>query len=149
MFFGLYSECENLFLRHTKSGKCIATGKLVYSKPNHAKPYFAVMTDNCLNSSAQFRFVDNELLHNIKKDGTLISPLPSNTLYKSRLAVYHGVSRMALDYEKSDDHRLKQTDAGSLFFYNMMTPVCAAPKTKFIKTNTTCDGESQDFTFGK
>ena len=119
----------------------------MYNKSDHAKPYFAVMTDNCLNSSAQFRYVDNELLHNIKKDGTLVSPLPNT--YKSRLAVYHGVSKKGLHYQKSVEHRLKQTDAGSLFFYNTRTPACAAPKTKFIKRNTACDEASQDFTFGK
>ena len=89
----------------------------------------------------------------LKKNGTLVSPHPnklySNKLYKSRLAVYHGVSEMGLDYQKRHYHRLKQTEAGSLFFYNMRIPACAAPRTKFINRNTTCDGESQDFTFGK
>ena len=147
--FCLILESENLFLRHTKSGKCIRTGKLVYNNPRHAKPYFVVMTNNCLNPRAQFRYVDNELLHNIEKGGTLVSPLPSNKLFNSSLAVYHGVSKDSLNYQKSDDHRLKQTDAGSLFFHTMVTPVCAAPETKFIKRSETCDREGQDFTFGK
>ena len=147
--FCLILESENLFLRHNKSGKCITTGKLVYNNPDHAIPYFAVMTDNCLNSSAQFRYLETELLHNIDKDGTLASPLPANTFYNCSLAVYHGVSKNGLNYQKSLDHRLKQTDAGSLFFHNMRIPVCAAPETKFIKRSTTCDRKSQDFTFGK
>ena len=64
IFVCLISECENLFLRHKNSGKCITTAKLVYKIPDYAKSYFAVMTDNCLNSSAQFRYVDNELSDN-------------------------------------------------------------------------------------
>ena len=63
----------------------------MYNHPYYAKPYFAVMTDNCLNSSAQFRYLNSELLHNTEKDGTLVSPR-FGANFKNRWSVYHGIS---------------------------------------------------------
>ena len=131
---------------HSVSRKCIeASEKLVYDKPNHARPYFVVMTENCLNSEAQFRFVDNELLYNIYKSGTLVSP--SEKTYNGSLAVYKGISREELNYEKSRKHRLKQTSAGSLFFYNIS--VCAEPSKTYVTRTEQCGTKEQEFTFGE
>ena len=145
--YHFFLECESLFLRHRKSGKCIATGELVYQK-THAKPYFAVMIDNCLNSSAQFRFLENELLHNIDKDGTLVSPW-SDKNYRHRWAIFKGIHGFGITYQNRPIHRLKQTDAGRLLFYNMPHPVCAEPQTTYVIRKKTCDKNIQLFTFGK
>ena len=143
----LFSDCESFFLKHTQSGKCITRSEeLVYNNPNHAFPYFVVMTDNCLDDKVQFRYLDSELLHNIEKDGTLISP-DQPTVYKSRWAVYKGVSPIAKNNQKSADNRLKQTDTESLFLYNMN--VCAEPSTKYVMRKTYCNTTKQQFTFGK
>ena len=146
--YHFFLECESLFLRHRKSGKCIATGELVYQK-THAKPYFAVMIDNCLNSSAQFRYLENELLHNIDKNGTLVSPQPKNENYKHRWAVYKGIRGSGITYQSISIHRLKQTDAGRLLFYNRKDPVCAEPQTTYVIRKKICDKNIQSFTFGK
>ena len=145
-----FLECNSLFLRHRKSGKCIATGELVYQR-EHAKPYFAVMIDNCLNSSAQFRFLENEIVHNIDKGGTLVSPRPTekNYEYKHRWAIYKGIEDSGITYQSDTSHRLKQTDAGRLVFYNMPDPVCAEPQTTYVIRKKTCDKNIQRFTFGK
>ncbi len=144
----LFSECQSLFLRHTPSGKCITRSEeLVYNDPTHALPYFVVMTENCLDVKAQFRYVNSELLHNIEKEGTLISPPPSHKGYMSRWAVYKGVSGTAKTSQNSTDNYLKQTDAESLFLYNMN--VCAEPSTKYVMRKTHCNTAKQTFTFGK
>ena len=143
----LFLECESLFLRHRETGKCIATGQLVY-KAAHAKPYFAVMIDNCLNSSAQFSYLETELLHNIDKDGTLVSPPAINKAYKHRWAIYKGIRGSGLTYQNNSIHRLKQTD-GRLLLYNMKEPVCAEPQTTYLIRNKMCDKNIQKFTFGK
>ncbi len=146
MFTFLFSECQSLFLRHTQSGMCITRSEeLVYNNPSYALPYYVVMTDNCLDDKAQFRYLDSELLHNIEKDGTLLSP--TGHTFQSRWAVYKGVSGGGKNYQENTVHRLKQTYAESLFLYNMN--VCAEPSTKYVLRKTYCNRATQKFTFGK
>ena len=142
-----FLECESLFLRHRKTGKCIAAGDLVY-KVEHAKLFFSIMTENCLKPIAQFRYLESELLHNIENNGTLVSPA-DNAAYKHRWAIYKGIQSTGLAYQNSLIHRLKQTDAGRLLLYNMKEPVCAEPQTTYVIRNKTCNAKIQRFTFGK
>ena len=147
MLIFLFSDCQSLFLRYTQSGKCITRSEeLVYDASSWALPYYVVMTDNCLDDKAQFRYLDSELLHNIEKDGTLISP-DQPTVYNSSWAVYKGVSATAKNNQKSAENRLKQTDAESLFLYNMN--VCAKPSTGYVLRERYCNTAKQKFTFGK
>jgi hypothetical protein len=146
MFIFLFSDCQSFFLRHTDSGKCItASEELVYDNPTYAFPYFVVMTDNCLNVSAQFRYLDSELLHNIEKEGTLM--YSTNKNYHSRWAVYKGVAAKAVGTQNNARYRLEQTDAGSLLFYNRNK--CAQPSTKYVLRSAICDTKEQKFNFGK
>ncbi|CAB4007475.1 uncharacterized protein LOC110250238 [Paramuricea clavata] len=144
----LFKGCQNLFLRHSDSGKCItASEELAYNESLWAFPYFVVMTDNCLNVSAQFRYLDSPLLHNIEKNGTLIST--SNIKeYQGRWAVYKGVAADAITIQNGPRFRVKQTDSGSLFSYDTRENVCAEPSTKYVLRNATCDTEKQKVTFG-
>ena len=144
----MFKGCQNLFLRHTLTGKCIARSeKLVYNNSNYAFPYYVVMSDNCLDNKAQFRYLDSQLLHNIEMNGTLVSPIEN--YYKARWVVYKGVASPAKTYQTNLIHRLKQTTAGSLHFYNMKTPACAEPSSTYLLTKTYCNKSQQDFTFGK
>ena len=106
------------------------------------------MIDNCLSSGAQFRYLENELLHNIDKDGTLVCPWP-NQSYRHRWAIYKGLRGSGITYQSKSIHRLKQTDAGRLLLYNMANPVCAEPQTTYVIGKKTCDKNIQRFTFGK
>ena len=119
----------------------------MYNSPDYAKPYYVVMTGNCLDDKAQFRYLDSELLQHIETGGTLVSS-PANT-YNSRWAVYKGISDSAMDYQTKGTHRLEQTTAGSLRFYQ--DGICAEPETvdNYIIRKTYCDKPEQEFTFGK
>ena len=119
----------------------------MFNDPLWAFSYFVVMTDNCLNISAQFLYRDSELLHNIKTNGTLASI--TNPIWLGRLSVYKAIEAAAIGHQNSPGYRLKQTDAGSLFFYDTSQNVCAEPSTKYVLRNATCDTENQKFTFGK
>jgi hypothetical protein len=119
----------------------------VYNFPDHAFPYFVVMTDNCLDEKSQFRYLNSELLHNIEKEGTLVYSASSH--YSTRWALYKGVSSSAKRFQNDAQHRLKQTDAGSLFLYNRDDPVCAEPSSQYLLGKTYCDRANQTFTFGK
>ena len=119
----------------------------MYYIPDYALPYYVVMTDNCLDSKAQFRYLDTELLHNIEKDGTLLSPLSPG--FNSRWAVYKAVASGGINYQKNSRHRLRQTAGGSLFFYKRDDPVCAEPSSKYLLRKTYCNTTQQKFNFGK
>ena len=135
-------------MRHIGTGKCItASDELVYDTPHHAFPSFVKMTDNCLDNKAKFRYLDSQLLHNIEKEGTLVSP-PRN--YKSRWTVYKGVSTSGKLYQRYTQHRVKQTAAGSLSFYAIKDPVCAEPdSSNYVLRKRSCGTTRQKFTFGK
>ncbi len=144
--FCLHVGCQGLFLRHTQTGKCITRSEeLVYNQSNYALPYYLVMTDNCLDNKAQFRYLDSELLHNIEKGGTLLST--SDRRYKNRWTVYKGVSVGGKKQQNNAEHSLKQTDAESLFLYKMN--VCAEPSANYVLRKTHCNTTVQKFTFGK
>jgi hypothetical protein len=147
IFILLCSDCGGLFLRHTQTGKCITPlEELVYDAPNDAIPYYVVLTDNCLNDTAQFRYLDKPLLFNIEKQGTLWSP--GHPAYMSRWWVYKGVHPSRISGAMSSLNYLKQTAAGSLFLYNW--DVCAQPNSSNYILRETCGNTTeQEFTFGK
>ena len=119
----------------------------MYRYSASGKPYFVVMTDNCLDDKAQFRYLHSELLQHIDTEATLLSS-PSDS-YHGRWAVYKGISNNGMVYQNSAKHRLKQTAAGSLRFYQ--EGICAEPATtsSYIMRETNCDKPEQVFTFGK
>ncbi len=139
-----FADCQSLFLRQNDTGRCIKPGRLLYNNPKYAKPYLAVMTDNCLDVKAQFRF-DGAYLRNIHMDGTLAWFI--NSYYQTRLSVYKGISPVAIGVQNRDDHFLKQTNAGSLKFYNK--DECVLPSVTYAKRTATCDTAEQRITFGK
>ena len=118
----------------------------MYDAPNAAIPYYVVLTDNCFNDTAQFRYLDKPLLFNIEKQGTLWSN--SHPAYMSRWWVYNGIHRDRIRNEISSNNYLKQTAAGSLFLYNR--GVCAQPSSSNYLLRATCGNTTeQEFTFGK
>ena len=144
MLILLFIECDGFFIRHTASGNCTTRSEeLVYDQPNWAFSYFVVMTDNCLDHKAQFLYLNNtQLLHNIEKEGTLISA--TTISYKSRWAVFKGVGKKQLETQKNPRFNLKQTTDG----YLMQENICAEPGTKYLDRKS-CGGTNQEFTFGK
>ena len=112
---------------------------------SYAFAYFVAMTDNCLNVSAQFNYLNTGLLQNIDKEGILVSP--SNEIYKNRFTVLKGVYA-AIKFQSKHEHSLKQTKGGCLLFYKMNASVCSDPTSAYVLKNTTCDTKRQNFTFG-
>ena len=200
----LFAGCESLFLRHTQSGDCIAAGSQI-SNTNNSRRYWAEMVNNCLNVSAQFRYLDTELLQNIKTGGTLVSKNKNenknknknknnnnskkkkknenenenkkknkkknknnnkkknkneneneknkkkNKKLQNRLFVHYGKSEQGKRFQNSSVHRMKQTDAGSLFLYNKTVNSCAQPNGRYVdlKKDGCSNVKDQKFTFGK
>jgi hypothetical protein len=65
--------------------------------------------------------------------------------------VYKGVSKNGERYQKDALNCLKQTAAGSLFFYDRRNRVCAEPESssEYVLRKTYCNKTQQKFTFGK
>ena len=145
----LFAGCESLFLRHTQSRKCIAAGSQI-SDGNNARSYWAEMVNNCLKVSAQFRYLDTELLQNIRTGGTLASNL-NKPKFQNRLFIHYGKNEQGKRFQNSIVHRMKQTDAGSLFLYNKTVNSCAQPNGRYVdlKKDGCSNVKDQKFTFGK
>ena len=147
VFIFLFAGCQSLFLRHTQSGKCIAAGNQI-SDSNNARSYWVEMVNNCLNVSAQFRYLDTELLQNIKTGGTLASNAKKEMKFLNRLFIYYGKNEQGKTFQGISDHHLKQTDAGSLFLYE--ADFCVQPTRSFVDLKKDgCSDVEQNFTFGK
>ena len=118
----------------------------MYNNRSHALPYFVYLTDNCLDERAQFRYPSNELLHNIATGGTLVHS-STNKGDRDYWAVYKGNSTSGKNYQKKMEHRLKQTAAGSLSFYQKN--ICAGLSVNYLLGTACNTGQQQKFTFGK
>ena len=146
----LLSGCQEFFLRHTLSGKCISAEHL-FRDNKAGKRYWAEMVQDCLHKNASFRYLQSKLVHNIATGGSLVTS--SSHLYEGRLFIQEGKSQRGKKFENSNTHRLKQTNAGALFFYHGKINSCVEPdaKTQYInqKKNGCSDTAGQRFTFGK
>ena len=116
----------------------------------NGRHYWAEMVDNCLNDSARFRYLDTNLLHNIKTGGTLASAY-SNTTYKKRLFIYDGKNQDGKAFENNAKHSLKQRNYRSLFLYDSTVNSCAQPNGTYVdqKKDGCKNAAEQKFTFGK
>ncbi len=146
----MFAGCQSFFLRHTQSGKCIAAGSLIF-EDKWATRYWVEMVDNCLDEKAQFRYLDSNLLQNINTGGTLTSAYQDNK-YQQRLFIYDGkINTTGINLENKNEHRVKQTDAGSLFLYDTAVNSCAQPNGIYVdqKKDGCSNATEQKFTFGK
>ena len=122
----------------------------MYDNPNYAKPYYVVMTDNCLDVNAQFYYYRNtEFLRNTDTDGTFAAT--PNSQYNDRLFVYVPISQnYPAGYVKLLEHSLKLSAHGSLYFYQKAE--CGEPSSTDNYVNrvtSSCGTSNQEFTFGK
>ena len=119
---------------------------MIYNDPTHALPYWIIMTDNCLDDNAQFRYNDTEILWHIETGGALFST--SHPSYRNLIAIYVAISTAAKNNLASNRQHFKQAEAGSLNFYN--DGICAQPdRSTYVYRRAYCDRSNQMFTFGK
>lgn len=146
----LFPGCQGFFLRHNASGKCISAEDLFWDGHTSAR-YWAEMVDDCLYKNASFRYLPSKIVHNIATGGSLV--ISDLRRYKRRLFIFDGKNMIGKKFENSNMHRLKQTNAGSLFFYDRNMNSCFQPdaKIRYIdqKKNECISTAEQRFTFGK
>lgn len=64
--------------------------------------------------------------------------------------VYYGKDKSAKTFKAREDHKLKQTPTGSLWFYRKPKWVCAEPNpSTCVERKLYCDKKQQFFSFGK
>jgi hypothetical protein len=116
----------------------------------YARRYWAVMVDNCVHNSARFRYLNSKLLQNIQTRGSLVSKY-GNSTFLNRLYIYDGKNQKGKEFENNNEHRLKQTDAGSLYLYDTTVNSCAQPNGTYVdqKKDGCKNAAEQKFTFGK
>ncbi|XP_028399530.1 uncharacterized protein LOC114522942 [Dendronephthya gigantea] len=133
------------FLRHTQSEKCLAAETPTFRNNEYGTRYWIEMVTNCLSDFALFRYLDNEVLHNIETEGNVVSEYG---LYSNRLFIYDGKNKVGRNFANSTKHRMKQTTGGSLYLYNVDD--CVQPSVQYVDVKgTSCTGvAAQKITFG-
>ncbi|XP_028402590.1 receptor-type tyrosine-protein phosphatase delta-like isoform X2 [Dendronephthya gigantea] len=141
-----FEDCRGFFMRQSSAPrKCITRRNgLIYNDPSHALPYWVILKDNCLDDKAQFRYNDTEILWHIESGGALNSATSST--YRNLFSIYVAISPVAKNTQIKSRQNFKQTDAGSLYFYNDRR--CGEPYRDYVYRRTYCDRSSQKFTFG-
>ena len=64
------SDAAGFFVKHVDTGMCLNDTKIIHSEnPRWGNVSFVDLSNNCLNTAAQFRFRDNGAMLNLKRQG--------------------------------------------------------------------------------
>ena len=150
-------------MKHVQTGMCIIDTRIIQSSGSWGNMSFAEVSNNCLDPAAQFRFLDNGAMLNLKRPGCLF---PFSKAGTGRLIdmFYLYVNSKGLDTEACREHVGRNTDPaitqtawGGLSVKYQSKTQCAVPKTDsrlqidtYIGLTTSCsDAEDKRFNFGK
>ena len=146
-----------------QSGMCINDTRIIQTDQYWGNLTFVELCNNCLDPAAQFRFLDNTAMFNLKRkgcfEGTSRLSAPGYNIPMLYLLLTANPSLNCRDKE----HAITQTSWGGLSVYYIpdKRTRCAVPKTDdglatnlgidpYIGLTTNCnDAEDKRFNFGK
>ena len=160
-------------MKHVQTGMCIYDTRIIQSKGSWGNFSFVELSNNCLDPSAQFRFLENGAMLNLKRPGCLFPTRKARSGYHLHM-FYIYVNSKGLDTEacrarvdRNTDPAITQTAWGGLSVrYSGYSPrtsqtMCAVPKTDqrlsdnpgidpYIGFTRDCnDAEDKRFNIGK
>ena len=156
-------------MKHVQTGMCINDTRIIHSRGSWGNLSFVELSSNCLDPAAQFRFLDNGAMLNLKRPGCLF---PTSKAGTGKLIdmFYLYVNSKGLDTEacrervdRDIDPAVTQTSWGGLsvkykgYRKTTVQTMCAVPNTDsrlridtHIGLTTSCrDAEDKRFNFGK
>ena len=123
-FLFLFIATGSFFVKHVKTGMCINDTRIIFRKKTGWNQSFVELSQNCLNSAAQFRFRDNGAMFNLKTRGCLVVLSGGRSRYYLEM-FYLYVNN---DINRPCYQAISQTCWGGLStLHNIYT--CAVPKT--------------------
>ena len=149
-------------MKHVHTGMCIHDTRIIQAAGAWGNLSFVELSNNCLDPAAQFRFLDNSAMFNLKRKGCLEGTARGASGYWLP-ALYLLLTTNPLYNCRDRDHAITQTTWGglSVYFTRNKQTRCAVPsKDDRIATNqgidiyialtTNCnDAENKRFNFGK
>ena len=164
-FFPFSPGAVCFFVKHVQTKMCINDTRILQAGGTWGNLSFVELSNNCLDPAAQFRFLDNSAMFNLKRKSCFEGTVGYNindTGYNIP-ALYMLVARNPSRNCRDRDHAITQTSWGglSVFYFPTKLKRCAVPgKDDRLATNqgidpyialtTDCtDAENKRFNFGK
>ena len=138
-------------MKHVQTGMCIHVTSALQTNETWGSLTFVELSNNCLDPAAQFRFLDNSAMFNLKRKGCFEGQARGGNGYNLPM-LYLLVATNPSGNCRDRDHAITQTSWGGLSVYEVDSGQmrCAVPKTNTYIGLTTCiDTENKRFNFGK
>ena len=149
-------------MKHVQTGMCIHDTRILQSYGSWGKLSFVELSNNCLDPAAQFRFLDNSAMFNLKRKGCFEGASRGGIGYNLPMLYFLLATDPSVNC-RDTDQAITQTPWGGLYVYYPQGKQtwCAVPKTyqqlarnqgidPYIALTTNCnDAENKRFNFGK
>ena len=143
LFLCFVSGAACFFVKHVQTGMCINVTGLIQVDKLWGKLFAVALSNNCLDSAVQFRFLDNSAMFNLER----------KTCFEGKSSVlYFLLATDPVGNCRDRDHAITQTSWGGLSVYEVHSgrTLCAVRKPNTYIGLTTCnDAEDKRFNFGK
>ena len=163
LFLCFVSGAACFFVKHVQTGMCINDTRILQADRAWGNLSFVELSNNCLDPAAQFRFLDNSAMFNLKRKGCFdATARGGGTGYHLPMLYLLVATDPSLNC-RDKDQAITQTFWGGLSVYYIRDKRtrCAVPKTygpiatnrgidPYIGLTTNCtDAEEKRFNFGK
>ena len=162
LFLCFVSGAACLFVKHVQTGMCIHDTRILQAYGTWGNLSFVELSNHCLDPAAQFRFLDNSAMFNLKRKGCFEGTARRGRGYSLPM-LYLVVDTDPSANCRDKDHAITQTSWGGLYVYevpNKGTRCAVLGKDDRLATNqgidpyialtTNCnDAEDKRFNFGK
>jgi hypothetical protein len=141
---------------------CINDTSVLQTDASWGNLTYVELSNHCLDPAAQFRFLDNSAMFNLKRKGCFEGTLRGNGYGFNLPLLYLLLATDPSANCRDQEHAITQTSWGGLLIYYIPDKQtrCAVPKTYFTLANagidpsigltTDCnDAEDKRFNFGK
>ena len=149
-------------MKHVQTGMCIHDTRILQVDESWGNLSYVELSNNCLDPAAQFRFLDNSAMFNLKRKGCFEGARRGGIGYWLPM-LYLTVTTNPLYNCRDRDNAITQTPWGGLSVYylpNKQTRCAVLRKDNRLATNqgidpyialtTNCnDAENKRFNFGK
>jgi hypothetical protein len=150
------------FVKHVQTGMCINDTRIIQTDQSWGNLTYVELSNNCLDPAAQFRFLDNSAMFNLKRKGCFEGTARQAGYGHNLPMLYLLIATNRSDNCRDKEHAITQTSWGGLSVYEVPDKGtrCAVPKTyhtlanagidPYIGLTTNCnDAEDKRFNFGK
>jgi hypothetical protein len=157
-----FSGAACFFVKHVQTGMCInVTGLIQTPSETWGTLSFVGLSNNCLDPTVQFRFLDNSAMLNLKRNSCFEATSRGGNGFLIPMLYFLLATNPASNC-RDKEHAITQTSWGglSIFYYPDKGTRCAVPTTDiriktqridpYIGVTIDCtDAEDKRFNFGK